>query len=67
MVHPDPSFEEMENLVCKMNGRPIIQESLYKDETISEMLKMIKESWSSKPASRLTIFKMKRKMESIKF
>lgn len=60
VVSSDPSFEEMRQVVCVNNYRPLIPKSWYLDPLFIGMSQIMSECWHKNPAVRLTAFRIKK-------
>ncbi|XP_072534492.1 bone morphogenetic protein receptor, type IAa isoform X2 [Salminus brasiliensis] len=60
MVPPDPSYEDMLQVVCVKGLRPTVSNRWNSDECLRAMLKLMSECWAHNPASRLTILRVKK-------
>ena len=64
-VAPDPSLEEMRKVVCIEKLRPEIPDVWLKDTVLTEITKLMQETWKEKGASRLTALRVKKSLTSI--
>ncbi|XP_074600859.1 TGF-beta receptor type-1 babo isoform X2 [Brevipalpus obovatus] len=65
MVPSDPSIEEMKKVVCTDKQRPPIPTRWHSNETMSIILRVMKECWYPYPAARLTALRVKKTMASL--
>ncbi|XP_071540457.1 bone morphogenetic protein receptor type-1B [Panulirus ornatus] len=59
-VPPDPSFEDMHEVVCVRGVRPDIPLRWHYNEVLKTMSKVIQECWHANPAARLTALRVKK-------
>nr|XP_047138022.1 TGF-beta receptor type-1 isoform X2 [Hydra vulgaris] len=59
-VNSDPSFEEMNDVVCRQNKRPLFDESWHQDEKLKAMVKLLSECWYNDSAARLSALRIKK-------
>eukprot|EP00088_Acartia_fossae_P031264 TRINITY_DN3217_c0_g1_i3.p1 TRINITY_DN3217_c0_g1~~TRINITY_DN3217_c0_g1_i3.p1 ORF type:complete len:599 (+),score=81.16 TRINITY_DN3217_c0_g1_i3:105-1799(+) len=59
-VTPDPSFEQMHQVVCVQQLRPEIPNRWQNSETLRTLCKVMTECWHSNPAARLTALRVKK-------
>ncbi|XP_045601597.1 bone morphogenetic protein receptor type-1B isoform X2 [Procambarus clarkii] len=59
-VPPDPSFEDMHEVVCVKGIRPEIPLRWHCNEVLKTMSKVIQECWHGNPAARLTALRVKK-------
>lgn len=52
-VASDPSFDEMKDVVCDRNIRPLIPDRWLSDEYLRVMARIMNECWTANPAARL--------------
>ncbi|CAG9858926.1 unnamed protein product [Phyllotreta striolata] len=65
LVSSDPSYEEMQHIVCTMKIRPEIPEIWQKNEKMKMMTKIIQEMWHDNPTVRLTALRVKKTMHKL--
>jgi len=70
MVPPDPSFEVMRNLVCKIGDRegrrPPTRDCWLNDVVLTEFAVRMEECWHGNPHNRLTALNVKKKLNDLK-
>ncbi|KAK4300680.1 hypothetical protein Pmani_027133 [Petrolisthes manimaculis] len=59
-VPPDPSFDEMQEVVCVKGIRPDIPIRWQYNEVLKTMSKVMQECWHATPAARLTALRVKK-------
>jgi len=64
-VAPDPSLDEMRKVVCIEKLRPEIPDVWLKDTVLTEITKLMQETWKEKGASRLTALRVKKSLTTI--
>ncbi|CAL8297927.1 unnamed protein product [Merluccius merluccius] len=60
LVPPDPSYEDMLEVVCVKGQRPSLCNRWSSDECLRSMVKLMSECWAASPASRLTVLRVKK-------
>jgi len=60
VVSPDPSIEEMKEVVCIKRLRPDCPDEWNENEKLKSMVKLMKECWFENPTSRLAILRVKK-------
>ncbi|KAG0729925.1 Bone morphogenetic protein receptor type-1B [Chionoecetes opilio] len=60
LVPPDPSFDDMHELVCKRGVRPELPLRWHCNEVLKTMSKVTQECWHANPAARLTALRVKK-------
>uniref|UniRef100_A0A8C3S3G1 receptor protein serine/threonine kinase n=1 Tax=Chelydra serpentina TaxID=8475 RepID=A0A8C3S3G1_CHESE len=65
LVPPDPSFEDMREIVCSKKLRPSFPTRWSSDECLRQMGKLMTECWAHNPASRLTTLRVKKTLARI--
>jgi len=62
MVPPDPSFDQMHQIVCIQQLRPGIPNRWHNSETLHTLCKLMTECWHGNPSARLTALRVKKTM-----
>lgn len=65
MVAPDPSIEEMKQVVVTQNKRPTIHINWMKNETMKQMSAIMGECWTSNPTARLSTLRAKKNLANL--
>ncbi|XP_028836010.1 bone morphogenetic protein receptor, type IBb isoform X2 [Denticeps clupeoides] len=60
LVPPDPSYEDMREVVCIKKLRPSFPNRWSSDECLRQLGKLMSECWAQNPASRLTALRVKK-------
>lgn len=60
LVHTDPSYEDMREVVCIKRLRPSFPNRWTSDECLRQMGKLMTECWAHNPVSRLTALRVKK-------
>uniref|UniRef100_A0A674MYL1 Serine/threonine-protein kinase receptor n=1 Tax=Takifugu rubripes TaxID=31033 RepID=A0A674MYL1_TAKRU len=60
LVPTDPSYEDMQEVVCIKKQRPSFANRWSSDECLRQMGKLMSECWAHSPASRLTALRVKK-------
>uniref|UniRef100_H3CUH8 Serine/threonine-protein kinase receptor n=2 Tax=Tetraodon nigroviridis TaxID=99883 RepID=H3CUH8_TETNG len=60
LVPTDPSYEDMQEVVCIKKQRPSFPNRWSSDECLRQMGKVMSECWAHSPASRLTALRVKK-------
>ncbi|CAL8367665.1 bone morphogenetic protein receptor, type IAa [Gadus morhua] len=60
LVPPDPTYEDLVEVVCVKGQRPTLSPRWGSDEVLRSMVKLMSECWASSPASRLTVLRVKK-------
>ncbi|KAK1175998.1 hypothetical protein AOXY_G768 [Acipenser oxyrinchus oxyrinchus] len=60
LVHTDPSYEDMREVVCIKRLRPSFPNRWSSDECLRQMGKLMTECWAHNPNSRLTALRVKK-------
>lgn len=60
MVPSDPSFEDMHEVVCVQNQRPVIPQRWQEEEIQATLSQVMQECWHQNPAVRLTALRVKK-------
>ncbi|VEN60434.1 unnamed protein product [Callosobruchus maculatus] len=64
-VPSDPSFEDMQQVVCVKNIRPQIPHRWEGEEVLQTLAKVMQECWHSNPAVRLTALRVKKTLSKL--
>ena len=64
-VPSDPSIEEMRQVVCDKNQRPLIPNRWSSNDILSQMANLMKECWRQNGAARLTALRIKKTVSVI--
>lgn len=62
MVPNDPSFEDMNQVVCCDHQRPSFPREYHDHEPFPSIIELISESWSTDPGSRLSALRIKKSL-----
>ncbi|MPC19511.1 Bone morphogenetic protein receptor type-1B [Portunus trituberculatus] len=65
LVPPDPSFDDMHEVVCKRDLRPDIPLRWHCNEVLKTMSKVTQECWHANPAARLTALRVKKTLHRL--
>lgn len=64
-VPSDPSFDDMKKVVCFEQFRPEIPYEIQTNPLLSSTCKLIRETWSKNPSSRLNALRIKKTLISL--
>lgn len=65
LVPPDPSFDDMHEVVCQKGLRPEIPLRWHSNEVLKTMSKVTQECWHANPAARLTALRVKKTLSKL--
>eukprot|EP00088_Acartia_fossae_P017910 TRINITY_DN20255_c0_g1_i1.p1 TRINITY_DN20255_c0_g1~~TRINITY_DN20255_c0_g1_i1.p1 ORF type:complete len:556 (+),score=99.37 TRINITY_DN20255_c0_g1_i1:38-1705(+) len=65
VVSPDPSIEEMKEVVCIKKLRPDCPDEWNENEKCKNLVKMMKECWFENPTSRLAVLRIKKNLVAV--
>uniref|UniRef100_T1JMB2 receptor protein serine/threonine kinase n=1 Tax=Strigamia maritima TaxID=126957 RepID=T1JMB2_STRMM len=65
LVPSDPSFEDMRKIICVDQQRPAIPNRWSSHQTLTSIVKLMKECWHQNPSARLTSLRIKKTLVKI--
>jgi len=63
VVSPDPTIEEMKEVVCNKKYRPECPDQWMENESLKVVVKLMKECWFENPSSRLAVLRVKKNLK----